>query len=130
MTTPGRSRLQRPQTESDDDLERHIIYSLCSDTNESFFYVFCSIISKMTSDVYTNTCVALAWSRISLSYSAAHGLFHLLPLRDSFRALAEPPNPDVDVIVVTDGRTAFLGMSTSAPPGHGPPIPPSRQTIA
>src|SRR6266849_1288504 len=87
------------------DLERHIYLRALQDTNEVLFYrLLLDHIEEMTPIVYTPV-VAQACAQFSQIYRRPRGLFVSYPLRDSIPALLRNrPNPDVDVIVVTDGE--------------------------
>src|SRR4029453_16592396 len=88
----------------DDDLERHIYLRALQDTNEVLFYrLLLDQIEEMTPIVYTPV-VGLACQQFSHIYRRQRGLFISYPLRDSIPALLRNrPNPEIDVIVVTDG---------------------------
>lgn len=87
----------------DDDLERHLY------------------IEEMTPMVYT-PLVALACQQFSHIYRRSRGLFISYPLRDSIPLfLSNRPNPEVDVIVVTDGER-ILGIGNQGAGGLGIPI--------
>jgi malate dehydrogenase (oxaloacetate-decarboxylating) len=106
----------------DDDLERHIYLRALQDTNEVLFYrLLLDHIEEMTPMVYTPV-VALACQQFSHIYRRPRGLFISYPLRDSVPALLRNrPNPDVDVIVVTDGER-ILGIGDQGAGGLGIPI--------
>src|SRR6202795_4506555 len=106
----------------DDDLERHIFLRALQDTNEVLFYrLLLDHIEEMTPIVYTPV-VALACQQFSHIYRKPRGLFISYPLRDSVPALLRNrPNPDVDVIVVTDGER-ILGIGDQGAGGLGIPI--------
>src|SRR5215510_11229986 len=106
----------------DDDLERHIYLRALQDTNEVLFYrLLLDHIEEMTPIVYTPV-VALACQQFSQIYRRPRGLFVSYPLRDSIPALLRNrPNPDVDVIVVTDGER-ILGIGDQGAGGLGIPI--------
>jgi malate dehydrogenase (oxaloacetate-decarboxylating) len=106
----------------DDDLERHIYLRALQDTNEVLFYrLLLDHIEEMTPMVYTPV-VALACQQFSHIYRRPRGLFISYPLRDSIPAvLRNRPNPDVDVIVVTDGER-ILGIGDQGAGGLGIPI--------
>jgi malate dehydrogenase (oxaloacetate-decarboxylating) len=105
-----------------DDLERHIYLRALQDTNEVLFYkLLLDHIEEMTPMVYTPV-VALACQQFSHIYRRPRGLFISYPLRNSIRALLRNrPNPDVDVIVVTDGER-ILGIGDQGAGGLGIPI--------
>jgi malate dehydrogenase (oxaloacetate-decarboxylating) len=106
----------------DDDLERHIYLRAVQDTNEVLFYrLLLDHIEEMTPIVYTPV-VALACQQFSHIYRRPRGLFISYPLRDSIPALLRNrPNPEVDVIVVTDGER-ILGIGDQGAGGLGIPI--------
>ena len=105
-----------------DDLERHIYLRALQDTNEVLFYrLLLDHIEEMTPMVYTPV-VALACQQFSHIYRRPRGLFISYPLRDSIPALLRNrPNPEVDVIVVTDGER-ILGIGDHGAGGLGIPI--------
>jgi malate dehydrogenase (oxaloacetate-decarboxylating) len=106
----------------DDDLERHIYLRALEDTNEVLFYrLLLDHIEEMTPVVYTPV-VALGCQQFSQIYRRPRGLFISYPLRDSIPALLRNrPNPEVDVIVVTDGER-ILGIGDQGVGGLGIPI--------
>lgn len=106
----------------DDDLERHIYLRALEDTNEVLFYrLLLDHIEEMTPIVYTPV-VALGCQQFSQIYRRPRGLFISYPLRDSIPALLRNrPNPQVDVIVVTDGER-ILGIGDQGVGGLGIPI--------
>src|SRR5438093_1698214 len=106
----------------DDDLERHIYLRALQDTNEVLFYrLLLDHIEEMTPIVYTPV-VALACQQFSHIYRRPRGLFPSYPLRDSIPLLLRNrPNPEVDVIVVTDGER-ILGIGDQGAGGLGIPI--------
>jgi malate dehydrogenase (oxaloacetate-decarboxylating) len=106
----------------DDDLERHIYLRALQDTNEVLFYrLLLEHIEEMTPIVYTPT-VALACQQFSHIYRRPRGLFVSYPRRDSIPTLLRNrPNPNVDVIVVTDGER-ILGIGDQGAGGLGIPI--------
>jgi malate dehydrogenase (oxaloacetate-decarboxylating) len=106
----------------DDDLERHIYLRARQDTNEVLFYrLLLDHIEEMTPIVYTPV-VALACEQFSHIYRRPRGLFVSYPLRDAMPTLLKNrPNPEVDVIVVTDGER-ILGIGDQGAGGLGIPI--------
>lgn len=106
----------------DDDLERHIYLRALQDTNEVLFYrLLLDHIEEMTPIVYTPT-VALACQQFSHIYRRPRGLFVSYPRRDCITTLLRNrPNPNVDVIVVTDGER-ILGIGDQGAGGLGIPI--------
>src|SRR5499425_2935959 len=105
-----------------DDLERHIYLRALQDTNEVLFYrLLLDHIEEMTPIVYTPV-VAQACQQFSHIYRRPRGLFISYPLRDTIPALLRNrPNPEVDVIVVTDGER-ILGIGDQGAGGLGIPI--------
>jgi malate dehydrogenase (oxaloacetate-decarboxylating) len=106
----------------DDDLERHIYLRALQDTNEVLFYkLLLDHIVEMTPIVYTPV-VALACEQFSHIYRRPRGLFISYPLRDSIpELLRNRPDPEIDVIVVTDGER-ILGIGDQGAGGLGIPI--------
>jgi malate dehydrogenase (oxaloacetate-decarboxylating) len=106
----------------DNDLERHIYLRALQDTNEVLFYrLLLDHIEEMTPIVYTPV-VGQACQQFSHIYRRPRGLFISYPLRDSIPALLQNrPNPQVDVIVVTDGER-ILGLGDQGVGGLGIPI--------
>jgi len=106
----------------DDDLERHIYLRALQDANEVLFYrLLLDHIEEMTPMVYTPV-VALGCQQFSHIYRRPRGLFISYPLRDSIPTLLRNrPNPEVDVIVVTDGER-ILGIGDQGAGGLGIPI--------
>jgi len=106
----------------DDDLERHIYLRALQDTNEVLFYrLLLDHIEDMTPMVYTPV-VALACQQFSHIYRRPRGLFISYPLRDSIPTLLRiRPNPEGDVMVVTDGER-ILGIGDQEAGGLGIPI--------
>jgi malate dehydrogenase (oxaloacetate-decarboxylating) len=104
------------------DLERHIYLRQLQDTNEVLFYrLLLDHIEEMLPIVYTPV-VALGCERFSHIYRRPRGLFISYPLRHAIPALLRNyPNPEVDVIVVTDGER-ILGIGDQGVGGLGIPI--------
>ena len=104
------------------DLERHIYLRQLQDANEVLFYrLLLGHIDEMLPIVYTPV-VALGCQEFSHIYRRPRGLFISYPLRHSIPALLRNhPNPEVDVIVVTDGER-ILGIGDQGVGGLGIPI--------
>ncbi len=104
------------------DLERHIYLRQLQDTNEVLFYrLLLDHIEEMLPIVYTPV-VALGCQEFSHIYRRPRGLFISYPMRHVMPALLRNhPNPDVDVIVVTDGER-ILGIGDQGVGGLGIPI--------
>ncbi|MDD2769229.1 MAG: NAD-dependent malic enzyme [Methylococcus sp.] len=109
---------QRKET----DLERHIYLRALQDENEVLFYrLMQDYIGEMMPIVYTPT-VGEACQQFSHIYRHPRGLFVAYPQRDDVDALlANTPQRDVDVIVVTDGER-ILGLGDQGAGGMGIPI--------
>jgi malate dehydrogenase (oxaloacetate-decarboxylating) len=108
--------------QKDTDIERHIYLRALQDTDEVLFYrLLLGHIEEMLPLVYTPT-VGKACAQFSHIYRRPRGLFISYPLRDSIPSiLRNRPNPDVDVIVVTDGQR-ILGIGDQGAGGMGIPI--------
>jgi malate dehydrogenase (oxaloacetate-decarboxylating) len=106
----------------DKPINRHIYLRQLQDTNEVLFYrLVTEHLAEMLPVVYTPT-VGEACQRFSEIYRRPRGLFVSYPDRDRLReVLANRPNPDVDVIVVTDGQR-ILGLGDQGAGGMGIPI--------
>jgi len=104
------------------DLGRHIYLRQLQDSNETLFYrLMLDHIEEMMPIVYTPT-VGLACQQFSHIYRRPRGLVVSYPLRDSIaEILRNRPNPEVDVIVVTDGER-ILGLGDQGVGGLGIPI--------
>jgi malate dehydrogenase (oxaloacetate-decarboxylating) len=105
-----------------DDLERHIYLRALQDNNEVLFYrLLLDHLEEMTPVVYTPV-VAAGCQEFSHIYRRPRGLFLSYPLRESLvELLRHRPNPEVDVIVVTDGER-ILGIGDQGAGGLGIPI--------
>jgi len=116
------ARAYEAYARKDDDLERHIYLRALQDNNEVLFYrLLLEHIEEMTPIVYTPT-VALACQQFTHIYRRPRGMFIGYPQRDSIvQLLRNRPNPDVDVIVVTDGER-ILGIGDQGVGGLGIPI--------
>jgi malate dehydrogenase (oxaloacetate-decarboxylating) len=103
-------------------LGRHVQLRALQDTNEILFYrLLLAHIEEMMPIVYTPV-VAEACQQFSHIYRRPRGLFIPFPLRDSIpELLRNRPNPDVDVVVVTDGER-ILGIGDQGVGGLGIPI--------
>ena len=108
--------------QEENDLEQHIYLRALQDTNEVLFYrLLLDHIEEMTPIVYTPV-VGQACQQFSHIYRRPRGLFVSYPLRDSIPTLLRNrPNPQVDVIVVTDGER-ILGLGDQGVGGLGIPI--------
>ena len=102
-----------------DDLERHIYLRALQDTNEVLFYrLLLDHVEEMVPMIYTPV-VAQGCRQFSHIYRRPRGLFVSYPLRNSIpRILRNRPQPDVDVIVVTDGERV-LGTGDQGVGGLG-----------
>ncbi len=116
------TRAYEAYTRKTDDLERHIYLRGLQDTNEVLFYrLLLDHIEEMTPMVYTPV-VALGCQQFSHIYRRPRGLFISYSLRDSIPTLLRNrPNPEIDVIVVTDGER-ILGIGDQGAGGLGIPI--------
>src|SRR6267378_8219227 len=105
-----------------DDLERHIYLRALQDTDETLFYrLLLDHVEQMLPIVYTPV-VAKACAEFSHIYRRPRGLFLSYPMRDSIPTLLRNrPNPEIDVIVVTDGER-ILGIGDQGAGGLGIPI--------
>jgi malate dehydrogenase (oxaloacetate-decarboxylating) len=116
------ARAHEAYARKEDDLERHIYLRALQDNNEVLFYrLLLEHIEQMTPIIYTPT-VALACQQFSHIYRRPRGMFIGYPQRDSIvELLRNRPNPNVDVIVVTDGER-ILGIGDQGVGGLGIPI--------
>lgn len=92
------------------DLEKYIFLVSLQDRNETLFYgVLQDHIAEMMPIIYTPT-VGLACQRFSHIYRRPRGLYLSWPRRHYIdEILANAPNPEVAVIVLTDGERV-LGL--------------------
>ena len=106
----------------DKPINRHIYLRQLQDMNEVLFYrLVTEHLAEMLPVVYTPT-VGEACQRFSEIYRRPRGLFVSYPDRDRLReAIANRPNREVDVIVVTDGQR-ILGLGDQGAGGMGIPI--------
>ena len=116
------ARAHEAYARKEDDLERHIYLRALQDNNEVLFYrLLLEHIEQMTPIIYTPT-VALACQQFSHIYRRPRGMFIGYPQRNSIvELLRNRPNPNVDVIVVTDGER-ILGIGDQGVGGLGIPI--------
>ena len=103
-------------------LSRHIQLRALQDTNEILFYrLLLAHIEEMMPIVYTPV-VAEACQQFSHIYRRPRGLFVPHDMRDAIPGLLRNrSNPDVDVVVVTDGERV-LGIGDQGVGGLGIPI--------
>jgi malate dehydrogenase (oxaloacetate-decarboxylating) len=103
-------------------LGRHITLRALQDNNEVLYYrLLLAHIEEMLPIVYTPV-VAEACQQFSQIYRRPRGLVISYPLRDVIpELLRNRPNPEVDVIVVTDGER-ILGIGDQGVGGLAIPI--------
>ena len=108
--------------ECETDLHKHIYLRQLQDANEVlFYYLLQQYIEEMLPIVYTPT-VGTACERFSSIYRRARGLFISYHHKGKIReVLANRPNREVDVIVVSDGER-ILGLGDQGAGGMGIPI--------
>jgi len=104
------------------DLERYIFLVALQDRNETLFHrLLKEYIQEMMPIIYTPG-VGVASQHYSHIYRRPRGLYVSYPHRASItRILANAPNPDVSVIVVTDGERV-LGLGDLGIGGMGIPV--------
>ena len=108
--------------ECETDLHKHIYLRQLQDANEVlFYYLLQQHIEEMLPIIYTPT-VGTACERFSSIYRRARGLFISYHHKGKIReVLANRPNREVDVIVVSDGER-ILGLGDQGAGGMGIPI--------
>jgi malate dehydrogenase (oxaloacetate-decarboxylating) len=105
-----------------DDLERHIYLRSLQDRSEVLFYALVLAHMEELMPVVYTPVVGLGCQEFSHIYRRPRGLFIPYPLRESIpQLLRHRPNPEVDVIVVTDGER-ILGIGDQGVGGLGIPI--------
>ena len=104
------------------DLDRYVYLRALQDRNERLFYaVLAADVPRALPLVYTPT-VAEGCRRFSELWRRPRGLYLSYPDRDRLaEAVRNRPNPEVDVIVVTDGQR-ILGIGDQGVGGMGIPI--------
>ncbi|MEY2701351.1 MAG: hypothetical protein RIQ52_2106 [Pseudomonadota bacterium] len=108
--------------DTETDLHRHIFLRQLQDTNEILFYrLLQAHLREMLPVIYTPT-VGHACQTFSRIYRRPRGLFIAYPHRGRIREIiANRPQADVDVIVVSDGER-ILGLGDQGIGGMGIPI--------
>jgi len=106
----------------DNDLERYIHLETLHDRNETlYFRILLENIRELTPIIYTPV-VGQACQYFGHIYRRARGMYFSAAERDCFREMVGNwPEPEVDVIVVTDG-SRILGLGDLGANGMGIPI--------
>jgi len=108
--------------QKESDIERYIFLISLQDRNETLFYrLLHEHITEMTPIIYTPV-VGQGCQQYSRIYRRPRGLFISYPQRHEIAAiLANAPNPNPKVIVVTDGER-ILGLGDLGVGGMGIPV--------
>ncbi|CAN5443254.1 NAD-dependent malic enzyme [soil metagenome] len=104
------------------DLQRHIYLNNLHDTNQTLFYNLVSQhLDEMMPLIYT-PIVGVGVKEYSLQFRRPRGLFIAYPYRDKIEEILDNrTNPNIDLIVVTDGE-AILGIGDQGIGGMDIPI--------
>ncbi|HJQ27499.1 MAG TPA: NAD-dependent malic enzyme [Blastocatellia bacterium] len=104
------------------DIERYIFLISLQDRNETLFYrLLQEHITEMTPIIYTPT-VGQGCQQYSRIYRRPRGLFIAYPQRHEIDdILSNAPNPNPEIIVVTDGER-ILGLGDLGVGGMGIPV--------
>jgi malate dehydrogenase (oxaloacetate-decarboxylating)(NADP+) len=106
----------------DNDLERYIYLEALHDRNETLYYrVLLEHIAELTPIVYTPV-VGQACQEFGHIYRRARGMYFAASEQACFPQMVQSwPEPEVDVVVVTDG-SRILGLGDLGANGMGIPI--------
>ena len=109
-------------TQKNSDIERFIYLVSLQDRNETLFYrLLQEHITEMMPIIYTPV-VGEGCKQYSRIYRRPRGLYISYPQRDNIDTLlANAPNKDIEVIVVTDGER-ILGLGDLGVGGMGIPV--------
>jgi len=104
------SRAYAQFSQYDDDLQKHIYLNNLHDKNQVLFYKLCTdYLAQMMPLIYT-PCIAKAVQEFSREFRQARGLFIAYEDRDYIEEILDNrTNPEIDLIVVTDGE-GVLGI--------------------